>query len=119
MAADKDLLDDNIHWYKDAIIYELHIKAFKDGSGDGIGDFKGLMQKLDYLESETNWRRRSPVFWANFIFIGDQAPVYPNYAFLWWGLGGLAAAGAGWLVYKIRRRRRPPRRKERNTSLVN
>ncbi|MBJ6118622.1 maltose alpha-D-glucosyltransferase [Pontibacter sp. BT310] len=51
MAADKDLLDDNIHWYKDAIIYELHIKAFKDGSGDGIGDFKGLMQKLDYLES--------------------------------------------------------------------
>ncbi|MER2997512.1 maltose alpha-D-glucosyltransferase [Pontibacter populi] len=51
MAADKDLLDDNLHWYKDAIIYELHIKAFKDGSGDGIGDFKGLMQKLDYLES--------------------------------------------------------------------
>src|SRR5687767_12482031 len=51
MAADKELLDDNIHWYKDAIIYELHIKAFKDGSGDGIGDFKGLMQKLDYLES--------------------------------------------------------------------
>ncbi|MEJ8757292.1 maltose alpha-D-glucosyltransferase [Pontibacter sp. H259] len=51
MAADKDLLDDNIHWYKDAIIYELHIKAFKDGNGDGIGDFKGLMQKLDYLES--------------------------------------------------------------------
>ncbi len=51
MAVDKDLIDDNIHWYKDAIIYELHIKAFKDGSGDGIGDFKGLMQKLDYLES--------------------------------------------------------------------
>ncbi|WP_347156754.1 maltose alpha-D-glucosyltransferase [Pontibacter chitinilyticus] len=50
MADEKDLLDDNIHWYKDAIIYELHIKAFKDGNGDGIGDFKGLMQKLDYLE---------------------------------------------------------------------
>ncbi|MCC9166287.1 maltose alpha-D-glucosyltransferase [Pontibacter harenae] len=50
MAEDKILLDDNIHWYKDAIIYELHIKAFKDGNGDGIGDFKGLMQKLDYLE---------------------------------------------------------------------
>ncbi|MCC9138382.1 maltose alpha-D-glucosyltransferase [Pontibacter silvestris] len=50
MADDKDLIDDNIHWYKDAIIYELHIKAFKDGNGDGIGDFKGLMQKLDYLE---------------------------------------------------------------------
>ncbi|WP_161888214.1 maltose alpha-D-glucosyltransferase [Pontibacter russatus] len=50
MADEKFALDDNIHWYKDAIIYELHIKAFKDGNGDGIGDFKGLMEKLDYLE---------------------------------------------------------------------
>lgn len=38
------------HWYKDAIIYELHIKAFYDSNGDGIGDFKGLLEKLDYLE---------------------------------------------------------------------
>lgn len=37
-------------WYKDAIIYELHVKAFNDSSGDGIGDFRGLMSKLDYLE---------------------------------------------------------------------
>ncbi len=37
-------------WYKDAIIYELHIKAFKDSNGDGTGDFKGLIEKLDYLE---------------------------------------------------------------------
>lgn len=44
------ILDDNIHWYKDAIIYELHIKAFCDANNDGIGDFEGLMQKLDYLE---------------------------------------------------------------------
>jgi maltose alpha-D-glucosyltransferase/alpha-amylase len=43
-------LDDKLHWYKDAIIYELHIKAFRDGDCDGIGDFKGLMQKLDYLQ---------------------------------------------------------------------
>jgi maltose alpha-D-glucosyltransferase/alpha-amylase len=43
-------LDDKLHWYKDAVIYELHIKAFKDGNGDGIGDFEGLMQKLDYLQ---------------------------------------------------------------------
>lgn len=42
---EKDLL-----WYKDAIIYELHIKAFRDHNGDGIGDFKGLLEKLDYLE---------------------------------------------------------------------
>ena len=44
------ILDDNIHWYKDAIIYELHIKAFKDSDGDGMGDLRGLMQKLDHLE---------------------------------------------------------------------
>ncbi len=37
-------------WYKDAIIYELHIKAFKDQDGDGIGDFKGLIKELDYLQ---------------------------------------------------------------------
>jgi maltose alpha-D-glucosyltransferase/alpha-amylase len=44
------MLDDNIHWYKDAVIYELHIKAFRDGNGDGIGDIQGIMEKLDYLQ---------------------------------------------------------------------
>ncbi|WP_020527572.1 maltose alpha-D-glucosyltransferase [Flexithrix dorotheae] len=43
-------IDDNLLWYKDAIIYELHIKAFIDGNNDGIGDFEGLLGKLDYLE---------------------------------------------------------------------
>jgi maltose alpha-D-glucosyltransferase/alpha-amylase len=42
-------LDDKLHWYKDAIIYELHIKAFRDSNGDGIGDLKGLIEKLDQL----------------------------------------------------------------------
>jgi maltose alpha-D-glucosyltransferase / alpha-amylase len=37
-------------WYKDAIIYELHVKAFCDGNGDGMGDFPGLISKLDYLQ---------------------------------------------------------------------
>ena len=37
-------------WYKDAIIYELHVRAFYDSVTDGIGDFGGLTQKLDYLE---------------------------------------------------------------------
>ncbi|MBN1507550.1 MAG: maltose alpha-D-glucosyltransferase [Sedimentisphaerales bacterium] len=36
-------------WYKDAIIYELHVKSFCDSTGDGVGDFGGLIQKLDYL----------------------------------------------------------------------
>ncbi|MGH6735870.1 MAG: maltose alpha-D-glucosyltransferase [Methyloceanibacter sp.] len=37
-------------WYKNAVIYELHIKAFYDADNDGIGDFAGLVQKLDYLQ---------------------------------------------------------------------
>ena len=37
-------------WYKDAIIYELHIKAYFDSNDDGVGDFRGLTQKLDYLQ---------------------------------------------------------------------
>ncbi len=37
-------------WYKDAIIYEVHVRAFADSDGDGIGDFPGLTSKLDYLQ---------------------------------------------------------------------
>jgi maltose alpha-D-glucosyltransferase/alpha-amylase len=37
-------------WYKDAILYELHVRAFFDSNNDGIGDFPGLIQKLDYLQ---------------------------------------------------------------------
>jgi maltose alpha-D-glucosyltransferase/alpha-amylase len=37
-------------WHKDAVFYEVHVKAFCDGNGDGIGDFVGLTSKLDYLQ---------------------------------------------------------------------
>jgi maltose alpha-D-glucosyltransferase / alpha-amylase len=37
-------------WYKDAIFYELHVKAFQDGNDDGIGDFRGLLDRLDYIQ---------------------------------------------------------------------
>jgi maltose alpha-D-glucosyltransferase/alpha-amylase len=37
-------------WYKDAIIYEIHVRAFADSNNDGIGDFQGLISKLDYLQ---------------------------------------------------------------------
>src|SRR5687768_16283214 len=43
--------DDDPLWYKDAIIYQAHVKAFFDSTNDGIGDFGGLTQKLDYLQS--------------------------------------------------------------------
>ena len=38
------------HWYKDAVVYQLHIKTFFDANGDGVGDFKGLAAKLDYVQ---------------------------------------------------------------------
>ena len=44
------MIDDDPLWYKDAIIYEVHVKAFFDSSNDGIGDFRGLTSRLDYLQ---------------------------------------------------------------------
>lgn len=41
-------MDDSL-WYKDAVFYQVHVKAFCDGSGDGIGDFQGLTERLDYI----------------------------------------------------------------------
>jgi maltose alpha-D-glucosyltransferase/alpha-amylase len=38
-------------WYKKALIYELHIRAFHDSNGDGIGDINGLIEKLPYIQS--------------------------------------------------------------------
>ncbi len=38
-------------WYKDAVFYELHVKAFQDSNDDGIGDFRGLMERLDYVQA--------------------------------------------------------------------
>ena len=43
-------LPSDVMWYKNAIIYEVHVRAFSDNNADGIGDFSGLTQKLDYLE---------------------------------------------------------------------
>jgi len=45
---DEEYRDDPL-WYKDAIIYQLHVKAYFDSDNDGIGDFKGLTQRLDYI----------------------------------------------------------------------
>ncbi len=47
--AKRRALDDDPQWYKDAIIYQLHVKAFADSSGDGLGDFVGLTRRLDYI----------------------------------------------------------------------
>jgi maltose alpha-D-glucosyltransferase/alpha-amylase len=49
-SSDSVLLEQNPQWYKDAVIYEVHVRAFCDGNGDGIGDFQGLTEKLDFLQ---------------------------------------------------------------------
>jgi maltose alpha-D-glucosyltransferase/alpha-amylase len=38
-------------WFKDAIIYQVHVKAYQDSNGDGVGDFAGLMSRLDHIQS--------------------------------------------------------------------
>src|SRR5207249_978086 len=50
MAQGPNDTSDDPLWYKDAIIYELHVKTFCDSDGDGMGDFRGLIEKLDYLQ---------------------------------------------------------------------
>jgi maltose alpha-D-glucosyltransferase/alpha-amylase len=50
MIHEDSTLEDNPCWYRDAIIYQVHIKAFADSDADGIGDFRGLIGKVDYLQ---------------------------------------------------------------------
>ena len=50
MFSKDSLLEDNPCWYRDAIIYQVHIKAFSDSNADGTGDILGLIGKLDYLQ---------------------------------------------------------------------
>ncbi len=71
-------------WYKDAIIYTLHIKSFFDSSGNGVGDINGLIQKLDYLEDlGVNCLSLLP-FYASPLKddgydISDYKKVHPDY----------------------------------------
>jgi maltose alpha-D-glucosyltransferase/alpha-amylase len=74
-------------WFKDAIIYELSVRAFFDSNGDGIGDFQGLIQKLDYLEDlgiNTIWLLpfySSPLKDDGFD-VTEHCDVHPDYGTL-------------------------------------
>ena len=74
-------------WFKDAIIYELHVRSFFDSNGDGIGDFPGLIQKLDYLEDlgiNTIWLLpfyQSPLKDDGYD-VSDYYDVHPDYGTL-------------------------------------
>ena len=74
-------------WYKDAVIYQLHVKSFFDSNNDGIGDFAGLIQKLDYIASlgvNTIWLLPfypSPLRDDGYD-IADYRGVHPDYGTL-------------------------------------
>jgi len=77
----------NDDWYKDAIIYQTHVKAFFDTNGDGVGDFQGLTRKLDYLQDlgiNTLWLLPfypSPLRDDGYD-IANYTAVHPNYGTL-------------------------------------
>lgn len=50
-SADGKIDRSDTEWYKDAVIYQLHVKAFMDADNNGMGDFRGLMEKLDYIQA--------------------------------------------------------------------
>jgi maltose alpha-D-glucosyltransferase/alpha-amylase len=74
-------------WYKDAIIYQLHVKAFSDSNGDGVGDFAGLLQGLDHVQQlgvTTIWLLPfypSPLRDDGYD-IADYTDVHPSYGTL-------------------------------------
>ena len=80
------MAQDNL-WYKDAVIYQVHVRAFYDSSGDGNGDFRGLAQRLDYLQDlgiNTIWLMPffpSPLRDDGYD-ISDYRTVHPKYGTL-------------------------------------
>lgn len=81
------MLAEDPDWYKNAIIYEVHVKAFCDSNGDGIGDFPGLTSKLDYINElgiNTIWLL--PFYPSPFrddgYDISDYLDVHPDYGTL-------------------------------------
>src|ERR1044071_6603861 len=74
-------------WYKDALIYELHVRAFQDSNEDGMGDFRGLADRLDYLQDlgvTALWLLPfSPSPWRDDGYdIADYMNVHPAYGAL-------------------------------------
>ncbi|MFZ0020466.1 MAG: alpha-amylase family glycosyl hydrolase, partial [Acetobacteraceae bacterium] len=86
-TTNRAALSTNGLWYKDAIIYQLHIKSFFDANNDGIGDFPGLISKLDYIADlgvNTIWLLPfypSPRLDDGYD-IGDYRGVHPDYGTL-------------------------------------
>ena len=85
-------------WYRDAVIYQVHVKAYQDSNGDGVGDFAGLMRRLDHVQelgATAVWLLPfypSPLRDDGYD-IGEYKAVNPSYGTLG-GLPGLRGRGA-------------------------
>src|SRR6202171_5348823 len=82
--AEQSKLSEDPLWYKDAIIYELHVRAFFDSGTDGMGDFRGLTEKLDYLKDlgvTAIWVLPfSPSPWKDDGYdVSDYTNIHPSY----------------------------------------
>ena len=91
-------IDDPL-WYKDAVIYQLHIKSFFDSNNDGIGDFAGLISKLDYIaELGVNTLWLLPFYPSprrdDGYDIAEYKAVHPDYGSLADALAALPAVTA-------------------------
>ena len=74
-------------WWKEAVVYQIYTKSFYDSNGDGIGDLRGIVQKLDYIQ-----KLGATVIWLNPIYqspdvdngydISDYQSIDPRYGTL-------------------------------------
>jgi len=76
------ITSDDALWYQDAIVYEIHVRAFYDSDGDGIGDFKGLTEKLDYLQDLGVTAIWLLPFYPSPLRDADYTDIHPSYGTL-------------------------------------
>src|SRR5947208_9154623 len=69
----------NLQWWNDAVFYEVFVRSFKDSDGDGNGDLKGLIEKLDYLNDGDPTSNNDLGVTAIWLMPIQQSPSYHGY----------------------------------------
>ena len=87
---------ENIHpaWWKEAVVYQIYPRSFKDSNGDGIGDLNGIREKLDYLKD-----LGVDVLWLNPIYQSPAGGCPCPWVKAHHGLGGQPLVGPAPVVY--------------------
>ena len=63
----------NDDWWKQAVVYQIYPRSFKDVNGDGLGDIAGVTEKMDYLRTSASTRSGSPPFYPSDLADGGYA----------------------------------------------